>query len=255
MRFHSTLEVARRHLAAVDPAALRHGRDRLAETGIARLGFLLPYGVKRSLAAEALGLVDQHRQWNGSAEDGPGGVEVPPAEVTAHGHCIPRLYDSELLRHKLSDVAAERVHACPPPRRCTVTRTRHDDPPDRWCWGDYAFELVLVVECPELEDGGFVQTVAHTSRDRHLEDGIHRTLTRHSIRSWELVPGDLYLLRAGTTLHRVHPFAHGRRTALSMSFASAQDLERDRKAARQTTGAAAPGLPPDVRVITKQAQC
>ncbi|MBL1077701.1 hypothetical protein JK358_25190 [Nocardia sp. 2] len=221
MQFHSTLDVARKHLAAVDPAALRHGRDRLAETGIARLGYLLPHRVKRSLAAEALALIDQHRQWNTPPEgETPHSVDLSHREVTAHGNWIPQLYNCEMLWHKLSDVAAEEVRPGPPPHGYAVRRRHHDDPPDQWRWADYPFELVLIVECPELAAGGFVQTVAHTRRDQPLEGGVYRTLTRNPIHSWELVPGDLYLLRAATTLHRVHPFTHGRRTTISMSFVS-----------------------------------
>lgn len=251
VQLSSTLETARKHLDGVDPDALSHARDRLAETGIARLGFLLPYRVKRTLAAEALALVDQHRQWTSPA---PGtepahrrAIAVEHNEVTAHGHCIPALYDCEPLRHKLTVIATEPVLPCPPPRRFAVTRRHHDDAPGQWHWDDYAFTLVLVVECPPLEEGGFVQTVPHTRPDRRHRD-VYRTLTRNAIHSWELNPGDLYLLRADTTLHRVHPFEHGRRTTVRMSFASTADLERE-----QSSGTPPPGLPIRARVMTNHA--
>nr|WP_067530969.1 hypothetical protein [Nocardia crassostreae] len=108
--------------------------------------------------------------------------------------------------------------------------------------------LALVVEYPSLEEGDFVQTVAHTRRDWDHSD-IHRTLIRNPIRSWELHPGDLYLIRADTTLHRVHPFTHGRRTIVTMSFASTADLRREQSASRHGAG-----LPGRVRVMTNQAQ-
>ncbi|MEV6069948.1 hypothetical protein AB0L82_25650 [Nocardia sp. NPDC052001] len=264
MQHHSTVDAARRHLSAVDPAALRHARDRLAETGIARLGFLLPHRVKRALAAEALAIVDHHLDWEvPAAESEATRTAEPPArhtvdigsrEVVARGQCIPQLYDCEPLRHKLAEVASQHVLSCPAPRRFAVRRRHHDDVVGQWHWDDYAFALVLVVECPPLEDGGFVQTVAHTRRDWDHSD-IHRTLTRNPIHSWELTAGDLYLMRTDTTLHRVHPFAHGRRTIVGMHFASVEEAEREQwNDAEQTDRNQTDSLRSEVRAMTKQAQ-
>ncbi|WP_067703822.1 HalD/BesD family halogenase [Nocardia jejuensis] len=242
MQPNSTLDTARRHLSRIDPAALTHARDRLAESGIARLGFLLPHRVKRMLAAEALTLVDHHRQWDESRENAEGGepaarqrIDIGSQEVRGGAQAIPLLYDCEPLRHMLSVVADESVLPHPVARRYGVSRRHHSDDPGRWHWDDYAFAFILVVECPPLQDGGFVQTVAHTRRDWDHSD-IYRTLTRNPIRSWELNPGDLYLIRADTTLHRVHPFAHGRRTILSMAFASRADIEREQSSSTRRCG-------------------
>ncbi|MFI1914882.1 hypothetical protein [Nocardia sp. NPDC020380] len=238
MHDNNMLELARRHLPRVDGDALHHARNRLAETGIARLGFLLPYRVKRALAAEALTLLDHHRQWGELLPDAEHTARQQPVdlsqqEVDAHAGCIPQLYDCEPLRDRLSLVAAEPVLPSPGTGRYTVNRLHHDGTPSQWHWDDYAFTLVLVVECPPLADGGFVQTVAHTRRDWDHAD-IYRTLTRNPIQSWELNAGDLYLMRTDTTLHRVHPFVHGRRTSVSMTFASRTDVER-----RQPSGSTA----------------
>ncbi|MGW4529676.1 HalD/BesD family halogenase [Nocardia sp. NPDC004340] len=243
MRVHNTVDTARRHLREVDPSALDHARKRLAETGIAKLSFLLPHRVKRVLAAETLALLDHHRQWGELLPEGEGlarqQVDLTGADVAAHTACIPRLYDCEPLRHSLSVITAEPVLPCPEPERFHVSRRRHDDALGRWHWDAYAFTLVLVVECPPLAEGGFVQTVAHTCPDPYDAD-VHRILTRNPIHSWELGPGDLYLLRTDTTLHRVHPFAHGRRTTVAMSFAARTErdavglLKRSTRAESQT---------------------
>lgn len=252
---NNTLETARRHLIGVDPAALLHSRNRLAETGIARLGFLLPYRVKRALAVEALALVEHHRQWGellpGGEESPRHSIEVPPQAIATHANLIPQLYDCDVLRRDLSIVAAESVLPCPIPQRFAVTRVHYDDIP-QWHWDDYSFALVLVVECPPLEEGGFIQTVAHTQRDRQFPD-VHRTLTRNPIHSWELQPGDLYLMRTASTLHRVYPFEHGRRTILSMYFATRADLDRS-AAAGQSMSSTGARLVPDVRAMTNQLQ-
>ncbi|WP_405488774.1 hypothetical protein [Nocardia sp. NBC_00511] len=233
MQSHSTLDMAHKHLRRVDTDALGHARNRLAETGIARLSFLLPYRVRRMLAAEALTVLDHHRQWGErlpEAQDLPRRpVDLDEPEVTAHAPAIPQLYDCESLRDNLSVIAAEPVLPFPGCHRFTVSRAHHDDSAGQWHWEQHAFTLVLIVECPPLEEGGFVQTVAHTDRDWDHHD-VYRTLTRNPIHSWELHPGDLYLMRTDTTLHRVHPFTHGRRTVLAMTFASRANLEQTRDA-------------------------
>lgn len=222
--------MAQRHLGRVDPEALYHARNRLAETGIARLSFLLPHRVKRMLAAEALTLLDQHRQWGEPLPEGENAARQPETltfqEVSGHATCIPAMYECEPLRHKLSVIAGEAVLPCRAERRYTVSRTRHDDAGNEWHWDDHAFAFVLVVECPPLEYGGFIQTVAHT-RPAPGRAEVYRTLTRNPILSWEMRAGDLYLMRTGTTLHRVHPFEHGRRTVVGMTFASHADIERE----------------------------
>ncbi|MCP9621179.1 hypothetical protein FOH10_27505 [Nocardia otitidiscaviarum] len=254
---HSTLEAARRHLLGVDPDALLHSRNRLAETGIARLGFLLPHRVKRALAAEALALVEHHRQWGEQLpiESAPPshGIDIPPRTIDAHAVLIPQLYDCDALRHNLSVVAAETVLPRPDPPRYAIVR-RHHDAPCQWHWDDYSFAFVLVVECPPLAEGGFVQTVAHTRRSHYRED-IHRTLTRNPIRSWELQPGDLYFMRTASTLHRVYPFEHGHRTIVSMSFAARGDPERERTAranADRVPDTPGPGLITGEAAMTNQ---
>ncbi|MFI6870330.1 hypothetical protein [Nocardia sp. NPDC050406] len=253
------LETARRHLIGVDPAALLHSRNRLAETGMARLGFLLPYRVKRALAAEALALVEHHRHWGellpSGEESRRHGIDVPPQAITAHATLIPELYDCDALRRNLSVVAAESVLSCPEPQRYAVTRVHHDETP-QWHWDDWSFALVLVVECPPLEEGGFVQTVPHTRRDR-LGSEVHRTLTRNPIHSWELHPGDLYLMRTATTLHRVYPFEHGRRTIMTMCFATRAELDHQAaaRAAEQVSSTGTRGFVRDEEVMTNQVQC
>nr|WP_067530967.1 hypothetical protein [Nocardia crassostreae] len=129
---HSTLDNARKHLLRIDPEALLHARDRLTESGIARLGFLLPHQVKRSLAAEALALLDRYQELGAKLpgnEPSRHGIDVEQQEVDAHGQFIPQLYDCESLRHRLSVIAAEDVLPRPGPRRYGVTRLHHDDRP------------------------------------------------------------------------------------------------------------------------------
>jgi predicted 2-oxoglutarate/Fe(II)-dependent dioxygenase YbiX len=41
-----------------------------------------------------------------------------------------------------------------------------------------------------------------------------------------LAPGDLYLMRTDTTLHRVYPITGGRRVIVNMAYAAARDLAR-----------------------------
>jgi hypothetical protein len=53
---------------------------------------------------------------------------------------------------------------------------------------------------------------------------LHRQFVNHPIYSMELHRGDLYLMRTGTTLHRVYPVPSGRRLIVNMAYAAQRDL-------------------------------
>ncbi|MDW6057263.1 hypothetical protein SAZ11_03170 [Streptomyces sp. FXJ1.4098] len=57
---------------------------------------------------------------------------------------------------------------------------------------------------------------------------MFKQLVNHPIYSYELQPGDIYLLRTDTTLHRVHPVEEGAtRTIINMAYAAERDLSKE----------------------------
>ena len=80
-----------------------------------------------------------------------------------------------------------------------------------------------VIETPSVHFGGFVQCVPGTTWDKQ-NPRINGNLVNHPIYSVELAPGDLYLMRTDTTLHRVYPVTGGTRKIINMGYASTRNL-------------------------------
>jgi len=208
----------------------RSRRDFLAH-GFAKVSFLAPEDTKRAIADEIEALVIDHgvRREMSFKETGdtPRRMRnVRHREIREHGVVVPAVYRSADFRNALSRIAAERVFECPyEPEQYVITELRQSGDTHGWHWDDYSFAVVWVAACPPLEHGGFVQCVPHTHWNKQ-DPQLHRQFVDQPIRSFELRPGDLYFLRADTTLHRVHPLTRGRRLVVNMGYASRADLHR-----------------------------
>lgn len=82
-----------------------------------------------------------------------------------------------------------------------------------------------MIDCPPVAHGGFVQYVPHTEWNKN-DPGLQQWFVTRPIYSIELIPGDLYLMRTDTTLHRVYPITGGRRLIVNMGYASCGDLTK-----------------------------
>ncbi|WUI92082.1 hypothetical protein OHB21_13250 [Nocardia puris] len=126
----------------------------------------------------------------------------------------------------MAAVAGQAVYSCPyEPEQFVVTQLDRVGDTHGWHWDDYSFALVWVAECPDTVDGGFVECVPGTVWDKQ-QPGIEQVLRDRAIHRLEAGPGQVYLMRASTTLHRVHPIRRGRRTIVNMAFAAEDELSR-----------------------------
>jgi hypothetical protein len=149
---------------------------------------------------------------------------VRQAEISQYGSVLPAVYHRADLRAALSVVAGEEVLLCTyEPEQFVITELRESGDTHGWHWDDFSFALVWVIECPVLEHGGFVQCVPNTVWDKR-DSQLYRQFIDHPIYSFDLVPGDLYLMRTDTTLHRVFPVTSGRRLIVNMAYAARRDV-------------------------------
>ncbi|MBB4747452.1 hypothetical protein [Actinoplanes lobatus] len=222
-----------RHLEnGVDSEQYWLSRKSFYETGFALISYLLPDEVKRRVDAEINDLIAQQsirrdltlpqtsnsprRMRNVTAED-----------IRAHDGVVREMYESPALRGALSAVAGEAVLDCPyQPEEYVITHLERPGDTHGWHWDDYSFGVIYVVDVPPTHLGGFVQTVPNTSWDKE-DPQVFQHLIGNPIHSYALRPGDMYLLRTDTTLHRVHPLEPGgRRTIVNMAFAAERDLNK-----------------------------
>lgn len=206
-------------------------RREFSYLGHARVPFLVPDSVKEAVAVEVNALIDTagtRRDLEFKETDyTPRRMRnVTRGEIVEFGTVIKEIYTSEPLLRATSRIASEPVHLCPyEPEQFVITCLEKDGDTHGWHWDDYSFALVWVVECPPVDEGGFVQCVPGTSWNKQ-QPKINRMFVTRPIYSMELFPGDLYLMRTNTTLHRVYPVKNGRRKIINMGYASVSDLTK-----------------------------
>ncbi|WP_228539457.1 hypothetical protein [Nocardia sp. XZ_19_385] len=197
--------------------------------GHVKLPELVPPGVKRIVADEVDDLIAAEgvRRELAFAETGftPRRMRnVTREAIAARAPFIPRLYGDPALLAVLSAVAGEPVLRCPyEPEQFLITCLERDGDTHGWHWDDYSFALVWVIDTPHADSGGFVECVPKTLWDRN-DPRIDDFLERGPVHRIDLAPGDLYLMRTDTTLHRVAPISSGIRKIVNMGYASSRDV-------------------------------
>lgn len=220
------------HLSRQPESLILESRKSFLETGFALISYMLPENIKKPLADEIMELVDTRSarrdvRFKETSNSARRMRNVSADEIRGHGGWVETLYESTAFRDALGQVAAEPVLECPYlPEQYIITHLEQAGDTHGWHWDDYRFGVIFVVNCPPVEHGGFVQCVAGTSWDKS-DPQVFRKLIENPIRSYELRPGDLYILRTDTTLHQVHPIMAGSRTIVNFAFAAESDLERE----------------------------
>jgi hypothetical protein len=229
---HPVAAQLEKHLTALtEDTSLDEARRRFLERGVVQLPFLAPETVKEPLAIEVEDLVTSHARRHAlvCAETGDTTRRmrnVRRDQIKASGSIIPSLYAVPALREVLATIAGAEVLECPyEPEQFVITALEQAGDTHGWHWDDYSFALVWVIDCPPVADGGFVQYVPRTEWDKNNPQ-LHRWFITRPIYSIELVPGDVYLMRTDTTMHRVYPITGGRRLIVNMGYASHNDLTK-----------------------------
>lgn len=218
--------------AWLTPATLFDLRIRLARDGFALVSDIVPTGLKQQVRADVLSLLDHHAERRDLRLRTTGGtprfMSVVRSEIVAEqGTTITQLYGCPSLVSALELLVGERPQPCPADdEKFLITRQEKVGDTHGWHWGDFSFALIWIIDTPAIEHGGMLQCVPHTRWDK-TDPQINRYLCANPIRTYGFVPGDIYLLRTDTTLHRTVPLTtDATRIILNMTFASAADLRR-----------------------------
>jgi hypothetical protein len=229
---HLVADQLEKHLSSLSECAfLDESRRQFRERGVVRVSFLAPEAVKKLLAIEVEELVSAHGRRRSLVFSETGNTprcmrNVRRDQIKAFGSITPALYVVPTLRAVLATIAGEEVLECPyEPEQFVITALEQHGDTHGWHWDDYSFALVWVIDCPPAADGGFVQYVPHAEWDKNNPQ-LHKWFIRRPIYSIELIPGDLYLMRTDTTIHRVYPITRGRRLIVNMGYASRNDLTK-----------------------------
>lgn len=207
-------------------------RNRFARDGFVLVSDIVPGQLKQTVRAEVARLLDQYAERRDlllkTTGDTPRFMSVVRSELIAdHAEVVTSLYECPSLRSAVERIAGERPHACPAKdEEFLITRQERAGDTHGWHWGDFTFALIWIIETPDVEHGGMLQCVPHTRWDK-ANPRINRYLCANPIHTHGFVPGDIYLLRTDTTLHRTVPLSKdGLRIILNMTWASERDLRR-----------------------------
>lgn len=191
-----------------------------------------PPALAGPIHAEACGIVDRHgvthRLLFEITDNTPRNMTtVGQPIIKAEGPLIDAFYFAPELLRLTSAIVGEKLSTCPyPGEHYVISRLATDGDTHGWHWDDYTYGVILVFEAPGYRDGGFVQAVAGTSWNKQDPD-VYGAMLSGVIRSYALEPGDAYLVKTDTTMHRVHPIrGQGRRTIVNMTLVNAADLSR-----------------------------
>lgn len=207
-------------------------KARFTDEHIAVLRGLCPPEMLPSIQAEANGIIDRfgtsHELVFEITDNTPRNMTtVGQPVIKDEGPLIDAFYFAPVLLDFIGEVVGEQVHTCPyAGEHYVISRLGKSGDTHGWHWDDYTYGIILVLEAPHYTEGGFVQAVPNTAWDKENPD-VYGALLSSQVRSYALEPGDAYVIKTNTTMHRVHPIrGENRRTIVNMTLASTEDLTR-----------------------------
>lgn len=160
-------------------------------------------------------------------------VNVKRDYIKDNAVIIPELYKSEVFRKLFGSIVGEEFIDCPyEPEEYIVNALFKPKDTHGWHWDDYKYGIVMAIDVPDPEYGGYIQVAPNTNWDRD-NPSIEKALFSSYIKSFRLEQGDAYILRTDTGLHRVAPIKKGaKRVIINMVWATKQ--EQDKQVCHET---------------------
>ncbi|MBW4632691.1 MAG: hypothetical protein KME30_12575 [Iphinoe sp. HA4291-MV1] len=193
---------------------------------------VMPLEIRKSMKEEALRLLELYAERRdlklATTGNTPRKMSVVTSEtIAANSEFINTIYRSKALLSFLEALAGEPLLPCPSKdEEFLITRQEKSGDTHGWHWGDYRFALIWILETPPTEYGGMLQCVPHTNWDKS-NPKIHEYLCQNLIKTYGFVSGDIYFLKADTTLHRTVPLNHDAiRIMINMTWGCEDDLKK-----------------------------
>ncbi|UYM14635.1 HalD/BesD family halogenase [Endozoicomonas euniceicola] len=204
-------------------------RQEFSRNGLVKVPKLVPEEIKATVHKEILRLLDDHTERRDitleTTDNTPRHLNIVKSDtIKAHSPMLVALRENDHFLNFLGHITEETLHP-------EVTEdeefviTRQDRPGDThgWHWGDYSFALIWIVKMPPVKAGGMLQCIPHTYWNKE-NARINQYICDNPIRTYSFVAGDIYLLKADTTLHRTVPLTEpATRIMLNMTWASERD--------------------------------
>jgi hypothetical protein len=210
--------------------------NQFKKEGMIKIPEIVPLEIRKSMKKEALRLLDLYAERRDlklmTTGNTPRKMSVVTSEtIAANSEFINTIYRSQALLRFLEALAGERFLPCPSKdEEFLITRQEKTGDTHGWHWGDYRYALIWILETPPIEYGGMLQCVPHTSWDKS-NPKIHEYLCANLIKTYGFVSGDIYLLKADTTLHRTVPLNRdATRIMINMTWGCEDDMKKQMNA-------------------------
>jgi len=207
-------------------------RHRFERDGYLKITDLVDSRITQAVQDEVTWLLENHSKRRDMHMESTGNTprylsNVTQEDIEKFGQAIPQIYHSPQLMGLIEKIVGEAVIPVPWKWDKFIVNSQHKSGDTHgWHWGDYPFTIIWIVKATELHEGGLLECVPHTRWDKR-NSRIEDLLVENYISSYFHKTGDVYLLKADTTLHRVKPLTTDtRRIILNTTWERARDAER-----------------------------
>jgi hypothetical protein len=157
---------------------------------------------------------------------------VSKDNIDKAGNIIKDFYYNKKNLKLLSTILKENIHVLPyEDEKYVINIQRHKGDTHGWHWDDYAYALLLCVEAPKKEDGGFLQSIYNKDNNKFDIETLNQIISSNpKIVESVYKTGDMYLLYGSKALHRVHPLVNdANRMTICFTYCNDQDLREQKE--------------------------
>ncbi|WP_338523025.1 ArpA protein [Pseudomonas batumici] len=214
------------------------GRDffwehhRFARDGYLKINHLIDQSIRDAIIADVKYLLKNHAKRRDFLIESTGNTprylsNVSRDNIEEFGKYIPLAYNSKYLMSLIGHIVKEEIIPTPWKWDNYIINSQHKSGDTHgWHWGDYPYTIIWIIEAPSIESGGLLECVPHTYWDKK-NPRVENLLVENTIDSYFHMTGDVYLLKADTTLHRVKPLTQDvMRIILNTTWERARDRDR-----------------------------
>jgi len=203
--------------------------------GFIKIPKIVPDEIRQEMKKEVLRLLELYSERRdlklATTGNTPRKMSVVTSEnIAKNSEFINSIYRSPALLNTLAKLAGETFYPCPSKdEEFLIAKQEQVGDTHGWHWGDYRYALIWILETPPIEYGGMLQCVPHTIWDKS-DPKIHAYLCNNPIKTYGFISGDIYLLKADTTLHRTVPLnREATRIMINMTWGCQDDLKKELK--------------------------
>lgn len=215
------------------PQKIRKLSETFSRQGMVKIPDIVSQELKQQIHDEIYQLLENYAERRDlilkTTDNTPRYLSVVRSElIEENSILLSTVRESDALLQFIEQICQEKIYTeVKNDEKFVITKQEFCGDTHGWHWGDYGYALIWIVEMPSVDCGGMLQCIPHTSWDKESPN-LHQYLCDYPINTYSFLPGDIYLLKADTTLHRTVPLRYdATRIMLNMTWASSRDYDKE----------------------------